>query len=234
MCKVLVVDDDDAIRDLLQIQLKRNGYEVMEAEDGEKALDKAADSDFILLDIMLPKLDGYEVCRRLKANEATKRIPIIMLTARTEEIDTVLGLELGADDYLAKPFSMRELLARMKAVERRTAKREEQEKEMQLQLGSLCMDLSAHRVRLGGQEIELTPKEYELLKQFLTHVGRAYSRDELLSRIWGYDYYGDTRTVDVHIRHLRQKLAADPSIADAIETVRGVGYRFMYPKESNR
>ncbi|MCI6159401.1 MAG: response regulator transcription factor [Selenomonadaceae bacterium] len=234
MCKVLVVDDDDAIRDLLQIQLKRNGYEVMEAEDGEKALDKAADSDFILLDIMLPKLDGYEVCRRLKANEATKRIPIIMLTAKTEEIDTVLGLELGADDYLAKPFSMRELLARMKAVERRTAKREEQEKEMQLQLGSLCMDFSAHRVRLAGQEIELTPKEYELLKQFLTHVGRAYSRDELLSRIWGYDYYGDTRTVDVHIRHLRQKLAADPSIADAIETVRGVGYRFMYPKESNR
>ena len=229
-----MVDDDDAIRDLLQIQLKRNGYEVMEAEDGEKALDKAADSDFILLDIMLPKLDGYEVCRRLKANEATKRIPIIMLTARTEEIDTVLGLELGADDYLAKPFSMRELLARMKAVERRTANREKQEKEMKLQLGRLCMALSAHRVRLGGQEIELTPKEYELLKQFLTHVGRAYSRDELLSRIWGYDYYGDTRTVDVHIRHLRQKLAADPSIADAIETVRGVGYRFMYPKESNR
>lgn len=130
MCKVLVVDDDDAIRDLLQIQLKRNGYEVMEAEDGEKALDKAADSDFILLDIMLPKLDGYEVCRRLKENEATKRIPIIMLTAKTEEIDTVLGLELGADDYLAKPFSMWELLARMKAVERRTAKREKQEKEM--------------------------------------------------------------------------------------------------------
>lgn len=235
MCKVLVVDDDDAIRDLLHIQLMRNGYEVDEAEDGEAALDKAKGSDFILLDIMLPKLDGYEVCRRLKADDATKRIPIIMLTAKTEEIDTVLGLELGADDYLAKPFSMRELLARMKAVERRTAKQEkpaaEAGAEMQLQLGGLCMDFAAHRVSLAGREIDLTPKEYELLKQFLTHIGRAYSRDELLSRIWGYDYYGDTRTVDVHIRHLRQKLAADSSIANAIETVRGLGYRFVHPKD---
>lgn len=156
--KILAVDDDDSIRDLLTLQLRRHGYDVVTAADGEEALEKAPDADFIVLYLMLPKLDGYEVCRRLKSAEKTKNIPIIMLTAKTEEIDTVLGLELGADDYMAKPFSMRELLA----------------------------------------------------------------------RIWGYEYYGDTRTVDVHIRHLRSKLASAPEIAKAIETVRGVGYRFQY------
>lgn len=156
--KILAVDDDDSIRDLLTLQLRRHGYDVVTTADGEEALEKAPDADFIVLDLMLPKLDGYEVCRRLKSAEKTKNIPIIMLTAKTEEIDTVLGLELGADDYMAKPFSMRELLA----------------------------------------------------------------------RIWGYEYYGDTRTVDVHIRHLRSKLASAPEIAKAIETVRGVGYRFQY------
>ena len=156
--KILAVDDDDSIRDLLTLQLRRHGYDVVTAADGEEALELAPSADFIVLDLMLPKLDGYEVCRRLKSAEKTKNIPIIMLTAKTEEIDTVLGLELGADDYMAKPFSMRELLA----------------------------------------------------------------------RIWGYEYYGDTRTVDVHIRHLRSKLASAPEIAKAIETVRGVGYRFQY------
>ena len=227
--KILAVDDDDSIRDLLTIQLKRNGYEVLTAADGEEALKKAPEADFILLDLMLPKLDGYEVCRRLKADARTKVIPIIMLTAKTEEIDTVLGLELGADDYMAKPFSLRELVARIKAVDRRMQPKEaDGGEQLTLHVGPLVMDFGAYRVEVAGKEIALTPKEYELLKLFLTHIGHAYSRDELLTRIWGYEYYGDTRTVDVHIRHLRSKLAGAPEIAAAIETVRGVGYRFQY------
>ncbi len=227
--KILAVDDDDSIRDLLTIQLKRHGYDVLTTADGQEALEKAPEADFILLDLMLPKLDGYEVCRRLKASKRTAGIPVIMLTAKTEEIDTVLGLELGADDYIAKPFSLRELLARIKAVGRRSqTNRDEKKEQLTLHLGSLVMDFAAYRVELHGKALALTPKEYELLKLFLTHIGRAYSRDELLTRIWGYEYYGDTRTVDVHIRHLRSKLAAAPEIAQAIETVRGVGYRFQY------
>lgn len=229
--KILAVDDDDSIRELLTLQLTRHGYEVLAAADGAEAMAKAPQADFVLLDLMLPKLDGFEVCRRLKSAEKTKDIPIIMLTAKAEEIDTVLGLELGADDYLAKPFSMRELLARIKAVQRRSQPKQ-QEQQLALRLGDLMMDFAAYSVKLKGKELYLTPKEYELLKLFLTHIGRAYSRDELLTRIWGYEYYGDTRTVDVHVRHLRSKLAAAPDIADAIETVRGVGYRFQYDDPS--
>lgn len=227
--KILAVDDDDSIRELLALQLTRHGYEVLTAADGAEALAKAPQAEFILLDLMLPKIDGYEVCRRLKSDERTKEIPIIMLTAKAEEIDTVLGLELGADDYLAKPFSMRELLARIKAVKRRALPKP-QENQLTISLGDLSMDFAAYTVKLKDKEISLTPKEYELLKLFLTHIGRAYSRDELLTRIWGYEYYGDTRTVDVHVRHLRSKLSASPEIANAIETVRGVGYRFQYEK----
>lgn len=227
--KILAVDDDDSIRELLSLQLTRHGYEVLTAADGAEALAKAPQAEFILLDLMLPKIDGYEVCRRLKSDERTKEIPIIMLTAKAEEIDTVLGLELGADDYLAKPFSMRELLARIKAVKRRVLPKP-QENQLTISLGDLSMDFAAYTVKLKDKEISLTPKEYELLKLFLTHIGRAYSRDELLTRIWGYEYYGDTRTVDVHVRHLRSKLSASPEIANAIETVRGVGYRFQCEK----
>lgn len=227
--KILAVDDDDSIRELLALQLTRHGYEVLTAADGAEALAKAPQAEFILLDLMLPKIDGYEVCRHLKSDERTKEIPIIMLTAKAEEIDTVLGLELGADDYLAKPFSMRELLARIKAVKRRVLPKP-QENQLTISLGDLSMDFAAYTVKLKDKEISLTPKEYELLKLFLTHIGRAYSRDELLTRIWGYEYYGDTRTVDVHVRHLRSKLSASPEIANAIETVRGVGYRFQYEK----
>ncbi len=227
--KILAVDDDDSIRELLALQLTRHGYEVLTAADGAEALAKAPQAEFILLDLMLPKIDGYEVCRHLKSDERTKEIPIIMLTAKAEEIDTVLGLELGADDYLAKPFSMRELLARIKAVKRRALPKP-QENQLTISLGDLSMDFAAYTVKLKDKEISLTPKEYELLKLFLTHIGRAYSRDELLTRIWGYEYYGDTRTVDVHVRHLRSKLSASPEIANAIETVRGVGYRFQYEK----
>lgn len=226
--QILVVDDEASIRELLSFNLKKNGYSVETAADGREALAKAAGMDLVLLDIMLPEVDGLEVCRRLKANPQTSGIPIIMLTAKAEEIDRVLGLELGADDYVVKPFSMRELLARVKAVLRRSAKDSQSEKgrEETLKIGGLRLDFSSYQAWLHDEPIALTPKEYELLKLLVTNPGRAFTRDELLERIWGYEYYGDTRTVDVHIRHLRAKLKGDENISKAIETVRGIGYRF--------
>lgn len=223
--KILAVDDEDSIRELLELQLKRNGYETLTAADGQAALEQAAKADLVLLDVMLPGIDGFEVCRRLKADPSTQAIPIIMLTAKAEEIDKVLGLELGADDYMVKPFSVRELLARIKAVLRRSQV-SQPAAEQQLTIGPLVMDFSSYTARIGTERLMLTPKEYELLKLLVTNPGRAFMRDELLERVWGYEYYGDTRTVDVHIRHLRAKLAAVPELAEAIETVRGVGYRF--------
>ena len=224
--KILAVDDEDSIRELLELQLKRNGYETLTAADGQAALEQAAQADLVLLDVMLPGIDGFEVCRRLKADPSTQAIPVIMLTAKSEEIDKVLGLELGADDYMVKPFSVRELLARIKAVLRRS-QGSQPAAEQQLTIGPLVMDFSSYTARLGSERLMLTPKEYELLKLLVTNPGRAFMRDELLERVWGYEYYGDTRTVDVHIRHLRAKLAAIPELAEAIETVRGVGYRFV-------
>ncbi len=226
--QILVVDDEASIRELLSFNLKKNGYSVETAADGREALAKAAGMDLVLLDIMLPEDDGLEVCRRLKADPQTSGIPIIMLTAKAEEIDRVLGLELGADDYVVKPFSMRELLARVKAVLRRSAKDSQSEKgrEETLKIGGLRLDYSSYQAWLHDEPIALTPKEYELLKLLVTNPGRAFTRDELLERIWGYEYYGDTRTVDVHIRHLRAKLKGDENISKAIETVRGIGYRF--------
>ena len=226
--QILVVDDEASIRELLTFNLKKNGYEVTAAADGREALAKAVGMDLVLLDIMLPEVDGLEVCRRLKADPQTSGIPIIMLTAKAEEIDRVLGLELGADDYVVKPFSMRELLARVKAVLRRSAKDSQNEKgrEETLTIGGLRLDFSSYQAWLHDEPIALTPKEYELLKLLVTNPGRAFSRDELLERIWGYEYYGDTRTVDVHVRHLRAKLKDDENISKAIETVRGIGYRF--------
>ena len=226
--QILVVDDEASIRELLSFNLKKNGYSVETAADGREALAKAAGMDLVLLDIMLPEVDGLEVCRRLKADPQTSGIPIIMLTAKAEEIDRVLGLELGADDYVVKPCSMRELLARVKAVLRRSAKDSQSEKgrEETLKIGGLRLDFSSYQAWLHDEPIALTPKEYELLKLLVTNPGRAFTRDELLERIWGYEYYGDTRTVDVHIRHLRAKLKGDENISKAIETVRGIGYRF--------
>nr|WP_177207208.1 MULTISPECIES: response regulator transcription factor [Selenomonas] len=222
--KVLAVDDEQSIRELLAFQLQKHGYEALMAEDGQEALAKAEGMDLILLDLMLPGLDGLEVCRRLKADKRTARIPIIMLTAKAEEIDKVLGLELGADDYVVKPFSVRELMARVKAVLRRSSQEGPQEET--LQIDCLRLDFSSYQAWLAGEELVLTPKEFELLKLLVTSPGRAFSRDELLERIWGYEYYGDTRTVDVHIRHLRAKLGERPGLSERIETVRGVGYRF--------
>ena len=225
--KILVVDDEASIRELLVFSPAKQGYETDTAADGGEALEKAAGADLILLDVMLPVMDGFEVCRQLKGNQATAAIPIIMLTAKNEEIDKVLGLELGADDYVAKPFSTRELIARVKAVLRRVQTKPQDT--MRLVAGPLVMDLNAYTAQVDGQELALTPKEYELLKLFLTNTGRAFSRDELLEKVWGYEYYGDTRTVDVHVRHLRAKLGVSPELPDTIETVRGVGYRFVRP-----
>lgn len=227
--RILVVDDESSIRELLEFNLKKNGYEVVTAADGQQALKLAAGMDLILLDLMLPEVDGLTVCRHLKADADTSGIPIIMLTAKAEEIDRVLGLELGADDYVVKPFSMRELMARIKAVLRRTS-HEEPVREDVLKSGGLRMDFSSYQAWVHDHLLLLTPKEYELLKLLVTNPGRAFSRDELLERIWGYEYYGDTRTVDVHIRHLRAKMSPyDARLGDAIETVRGVGYRFRRP-----
>ena len=224
--KILAVDDVDSSRELLAIQLKKNGYEALTAADGKEALAKAYGADLILLDVMMPELDGFEVCRRLKADGKTMSIPIIMLTAKAEEIDKVLGLELGADDYISKPFSMRELMARIKAVLRRTG-HDAAVKQQVLHIGSLQLDFSSYQASLQETPLSLTPKEFELLKLLVTNPGKAFSRDELLEHIWGYEYYGDTRTVDVHIRHLRAKLSKAPELASGIETVRSVGYRFL-------
>lgn len=224
--KILAVDDEESIRELLAVQLKKNGYEAVTAADGREALAKAQGTDLILLDVMMPELDGFEVCRRLKADRATMAIPVIMLTAKAEEIDKVLGLELGADDYLSKPFSMRELMARIKAVLRRAGHSRATEQQI-LRIGSLQLDFASYQASLRNELLSLTPKEFELLKMLVTSPGKAFSRDELLEHVWGYEYYGDTRTVDVHIRHLRAKLSADPELAACIETVRSIGYRFI-------
>jgi len=224
--KILVVDDELHIRELVKFNLSKEGFEVIEASDGNAAvkMTRSDKPDLLILDLMLPGQDGLEVCRTLKGRRETAAIPIIMLTAKSEEIDKVIGLELGADDYLTKPFSIRELTARVKAVLRRSHKDASQVGEMVI--GELRLNFSRYEAYLGKEKLELTPKEYELIKLLSTNVGKVFTRDQLLEKIWGYEYFGDTRTVDVHVRHLRAKLAQDAEIADAIETVRGVGYRF--------
>lgn len=224
--KILIVDDEANIRSLVRFNLEKEGYTVLEAEDGNCGLDIAQREhpDLIVLDLMLPGKDGLEVCRILKSKKETFGIAIIILTAKADEVDKILGLEMGADDYLTKPFSPRELTARVKAVLRRAQKDSLQSG--QLAIGRLKLNLASYEAYLDQEKLELTPKEYELLKLFISSVGRAFTREELLEKIWGYEYFGDTRTVDVHIRHLRIKLAEAQEIVDAIETVRGVGYRF--------
>ena len=222
--KILIADDDKNICELLRLYLAKEGYETVIANDGEAAVAafEKEKPNMVLLDVMMPKMDGWEVCRRIRAADNT---PVIMLTAKGETFDKVLGLELGADDYVVKPFDSKEVVARIKAVLRRSHK-DGKTKEDVLTIGPLRIDFSSYQVWLHDEPVALTPKEYELLKLLVTNPGRAFSRDELLERIWGYEYYGDTRTVDVHIRHLRAKLAAAPEVSDAIETIRGVGYRF--------
>jgi len=223
--KVLIVEDESSIRELLKFNLQKEGYCVIEAEDGIGgiSLAKADKPDLVILDLMLPGMDGLDVCRSLKNGQATAGIPIIMLTAKDDEVDKVIGLELGADDYLTKPFSTRELMARVKAVLRRSQK--DTLPPGELVIGNLKLNFSRYEAHLGREKLELTPKEYELIKLFATNIGKVFTREQLLDKVWGYEYYGDTRTVDVHVRHLRAKLEKDESLANAIETVRGVGYR---------
>lgn len=223
--KIMIVDDEANIRQLVRFNLEKEGFIAVEAEDGDACLDAVGRErpDLIVLDIMLPGKDGLEVCRLLKARQTTAGIPIIMLTAKAEEIDTILGLEMGADDYVTKPFSPRALIARVRAVLRRN--QQEPALSDELVFGNLRLNLARYETFLGQDKLELTPKEYELLKCFIASAGKAFTREQLLEKVWGYEYAGDTRTVDVHIRHLRIKLAADRELAEAIETVRGVGYR---------
>ncbi len=222
--KVLVVDDEKTLVKALKFNLEKEGFRVEEAYNGEEALKKVTevDPDIIVLDLMLPGLDGFEVCRQIRKKLDT---PIIMLTARGDDIDKVLGLELGADDYLTKPFNPRELVARIKAILRRSASREEGVKKL-IQIGGLQIDLLQHRVRLDDKEIELTAKEFALLSFLASNAGRVFSREQLLEQVWGYNYYGDARTVDVHIRHLREKIEKDPSNPELVITVWGTGYKF--------
>ncbi|NLM37168.1 MAG: response regulator transcription factor [Firmicutes bacterium] len=226
--RVLIIEDEPNIIELVAYNLEKEGWLVSKAQTGEEGWEKiqAEHPDIILLDLMLPGIDGMEICRRTRQNKLTRDIPIIILTAKAEEADRVLGLESGADDYVTKPFSPRELIARIRAVLRRADKNflEVEEKEM-LVLGPIKMDLRQHKVLVHDNEIELTPKEFDLLHLLMSHPGRAFSREYLLENLWGYEFFGDTRTVDVHVRRLRQKIEDNPAQPYWLETVRGVGYR---------
>ncbi|HJS19028.1 MAG TPA: response regulator transcription factor [Anaerolineales bacterium] len=230
---ILVVEDEPALRDTLSYNLQKDGFSVESVGDGRAALDSARNikPDLIILDLMLPEIDGFEVCRILRREMTT---PILMLTARDDEIDRVVGLEVGADDYLTKPFSMRELVARVKAQLRRSRLlREEldkvaeaQARQEKLAFGNLTINLTRREVTLNEQPLQLKPQEYELLLFFAEHKGQMLSREFILERVWGWDFIGDSRTVDVHVRWLRQKIEEDASEPQRIVTVRGGGYRF--------
>jgi two-component system alkaline phosphatase synthesis response regulator PhoP len=226
--RILVVDDEPAVTDLLAYNLRKANYEALVAADGAEALRLArqAAPDLILLDIMLPKLDGLDICRELRKNSS---IPIIMISARGEEIDRVVGLELGADDYLVKPFSMRELLARIKVVLRRSQPADEENIRSNVLIGqgSLMLDLDTHLVTIGEAPVALTRLEFDLLYLLLKNAGRVLTRERLLEQVWGYEFFGDTRAVDSAIKRLRAKLRAANSQAEYIEAVRGIGYRFL-------
>ena len=225
---VLIVEDERAIVEIVKFNLQREGYETMEALDGETGLElaKLGDPDLVLLDVMLPKMTGFDVCSALRA--AGSAVPVIMLTAREEESDKVFGLEAGADDYMTKPFSMRELLARVKANIRRRAMDAGTRGvgENLLQQGDLTVDLQAVSVRKKGQPIEVTQKEFDLLTCLLTNPGKVFTREELMTKVWNYDYFGDMRTVDVTVRRLREKIEDDPGNPTYIRTKRGVGYYY--------
>lgn len=224
---IYAVEDENHIQQLVKYNLEANGYKVVTFESGEDLLNCVKDSvpDLFILDIMLPGIDGLEVCRRLHENPKTKSIPIIMLTAKSEEFDKVLGLEIGADDYITKPFSVRELTARVKAIFRRVNSISPSEVE-NIKHGDVTIDFMRHEVYKNGKLLEMPLKEFELLKMLILNKGKVLTRELLLEKIWGFDYYGETRTVDVHIRYLRQKIEDDDSNPVYIETIRGIGYRF--------
>ena len=224
---ILLVDDEDSIQKLLAYPLEREGYRVLQARDGEEALERFASErvDLVVLDIMLPKLDGLEVCKRLRAES---EVPIIMLTARDDELDKVLGLELGADDYITKPFSIREFRSRIRAVLRRATLVAEQREQSAgaIITDGLAIDPAKRAVTVGDASVQLTYVEFEVLHTLALHPGRVYTRQSLLEAVWGDSAYREPRTIDVHIRHLREKIEADPREPAYIFTVRGVGYRF--------
>ena len=227
--RVLLVEDDPSILATLKYNLGMEGYEVLAALDGAEALTLARSRtpNLIVLDLMLPIMSGTEVCKALRAEGDT--VPILMLTARTEEIDRVVGLEIGADDYMVKPFSVREVVAKVAAMLRRVemlTENDQEQPEERLEIGDIIIDLAGREVTRNDKVIHLRPKEYDLLVYLVLDRGRAFSRDQLLQHVWGYDYAGDTRTVDVHVRWLRQKIEEDPSAPKYVLTVRGLGYRF--------
>lgn len=220
---ILVVDDEENIRELCRMYLDREGYRVAAAADGEQALRMIKDHQpaLVILDLMLPGLDGFEVCRRTRQ---FSDVPILMLTARDDDIDKIVGLEVGADDYLTKPFNPREMIARVKAILRRTGERPRQEG-MPIQVGDVALDPSRREVSVAGQMVDLRAKEFDLLHAFLQNEGIVLTREKLLDQVWGYDYYGQTRTVDVHVAHIRKKLSGSDHVK--IVTVTGVGYKLV-------
>ncbi len=222
--KILVIEDEKDIQELLQLYLKRDGYDVHIAKDGEAGLRKASQErfDLVLLDLMLPHMDGLEVCRTLRSQAQTADLPIIMITAKGEEADRIVGLEMGADDYITKPFSPREVMARVKAIFRRLEK--PKAKEVRHEYGGIALDPSKHEVTYRGKSHSLTAKEFKLLEYFLANQGRVLSRDNLLNEIWGYDYFGTTRTVDVHVAHLRQKFQV---LNKSLVAIKGLGYKLQ-------
>jgi DNA-binding response OmpR family regulator len=224
--RILLVDDEQPIQTLLSFPLQKDGYDVVAASDGREALARFGEQhfDLVVLDLMLPKMDGLEVCRRLRSRSD---VPIIMLTAKAEEIDKVIGLELGADDYITKPFSMREFRSRVKAALRRAAmRRTDPEDEQPIEVLDLRIDPGKRTVEVRGETVAITFVEFEILRSLATSPGRVFTRDMLLTRVWGDSAYRDPRTIDVHIRHLREKLERDAKDPEYLFTVRGVGYRF--------
>ena len=224
--KILIIEDEAPISNIIKFNLRKEGYEVDTAFDGGEGLKKAltGNVDLILLDIMLPVMDGFEVCKQVREKS---NVPILMLTAKEEEVDKVLGLELGADDYITKPFGMRELIARIKANIRRTSLQSCEEETIEVrEFGSIVLDLNRYEIKKNGEALNLTLREFELLKYLAEREGKVFSREQLLEEVWGYEYYGDIRTVDVTVRRLREKLEDDPGDPKYIVTKRGIGYYF--------
>lgn len=232
--KILIVDDEKAIVDILNHNLKKDGYSTLQAYDGEEALDvfKKEKPDLVLLDVMLPKMDGFSVCKTIRKTDNT---PIIMVTAKEDVVDKVIGLELGADDYITKPFSVREVMARIKANLRKWDGIETNKKDVEniydaknstLEFGPLVLDTYKYETKVDGKNVDLTLREFELLKFLATQKGQVFSREELLEKVWGYEYFGDVRTVDVTVRRIREKIERNPSTPELLATKRGIGYYF--------
>ncbi len=241
--RVLVVEDEEAFIDALEIGLAREGFELEFARDGKSALDLFEKStvdgtphDLVLLDVMLPRISGVDVCRQIRTSS---KVPIIMVTAKSSEVDTVVGLEVGADDYVTKPYRMRELVARMRAVMRRTddvssgrAEVADTSGEAPLEVGRIKLDVDRHEVTVDGERVSLPLKEFDLLSLFMGNLGRVLTRDTLIDRVWGHDYVGDTKTLDVHIKRLRGKIEVEPSKPTCIVTIRGLGYKMTAPSNN--